>query len=272
MKLKVNLYGGTFKHNKIEGKTTSTQNKLPKYIEYVEDSSGSINLFVDRAIYDVENIGNGLKNYGWLLESHSITKDLLDYFRDNTEEKIKNFKFIFTHNKELIDLNKKFKFLHPIGYWVDDINNIKKTKLISMVTSNKRHTLMAAKRYEFAKKNFNKIDIFGNGFHTIFNKEVGLNPYYFSVVFENDTTPDYFSEKLLDCFATKTIPIYFGSKNIAEYFDVKGIVDFDDFKLNELTPAIYKDLEKHVDNNFKIVQNYRSPEDVMYKNYLVTAD
>ena len=26
-----------------------------------------------------------------------------------------------------------------------------------------------------------------------------------------------------------------------------------------------------VDNNFKIVQNYRSPEDVMYKNYLMTA-
>lgn len=268
MKLKINLHGGTFKHNKIKGKITSTQNKLPKYIEYVEDSSGSINLFVDRAIYEVDSIDAGIKNYGWLLESHAITKDLLDYLRKGTEEKIKNFEAIFTHNKELIELNDKFKFLHPIGYWVDNISNLKKTKLISMVTSDKRHTTVAKKRYKFAKKNINKIDVFGNGFHSISNKEIGLNSYYFSVVFENDITPDYFSEKLLDCFATKTIPIYYGCKNISKYFDIKGIIDFHDFKMDEITSSMYEDLKKYVNNNFEIVQNYRLPEDAMYKNYL----
>ena len=55
MKLKVNLYGSTFKHNVINGKITSTQTKLPEYIEYVEDDTGIVNLFVDRAIYGVKD-------------------------------------------------------------------------------------------------------------------------------------------------------------------------------------------------------------------------
>ena len=81
MKLKINLYGNTFNHNKVDKQITSTQGKLPKYIEYVEDNTGSINLFVDRAIYDVNDVNDGLKNYAWLLESHGLTGDLVDYFK-----------------------------------------------------------------------------------------------------------------------------------------------------------------------------------------------
>jgi hypothetical protein len=268
MKLKVNLYGSTFKHNVINGKITSTQTKLPEYIEYVEDDTGIVNLFVDRAIYGVKDINNGLENYGWLLESHGLTKDLEDYFLKDTLSKVADFKYIFTHNKKLLDINEKFKFLHPVGFWVDDLKILNKTKLISMVTSNKKHTPLAQKRYNFAKKHQNKIDIFGEGFHTIYQKEIGLNNYYFSVVFENDLTPDYFSEKLLDCFATKTIPIYLGCKNISKYFDEKGIITFKDFDINNISKSLYFNLQSHVEKNFKLVQEYRSPEDSMYKNYL----
>jgi len=268
MKLKVNLYGSTFKHNIINGKITSTQTKLPKYIEYVEDDTGTINLFVDRAIYGLKDINNGLDNYGWLLESHGLTKDLEDHFLKDTLSKVADFKYIFTHNQKLLDINEKFKFLHPIGFWVDDLKILNKTKLISMVTSKKKHTPLAQKRYNFAKKHRNEIDIFGEGFHTIYQKEIGLNNYYFSVVFENDLTPDYFSEKLLDCFATKTIPIYLGCKNISKYFDEKGIIPLEDFDINNISESLYFNLQSHVEKNFKLVQKYRSPEDSMYKNYL----
>lgn len=268
MKLKVNLYGSTFKHNIINGKITSTQTKLPQYIEYVEDETGTVNLFVDRAIYGINDINNNLTNYGWLLESHALTKDLEDYFLKDTLSKVKDFKYIFTHNKKLLDSHEKFKFLYPVGFWVNNLKDLTKTKLISMVTSKKNHTPLAKKRYNFAKKYRNEIDVFGNGFHTIYEKEIGLNNYYFSVVFENDLTPDYFSEKLLDCFATKTIPIYLGCKNISKYFDEKGIIPLEDFDINNISESLYFNLQSHVEKNFKLVQKYRSPEDSMYKNYL----
>lgn len=46
----------------------------------------------------------------------------------------------------------------------------------------------------------------------------------FSIVIENTSEYDYFSEKIIDCFATMTVPIYFGCKNIADYFDTSGII------------------------------------------------
>ena len=37
----------TFRHNLVDGVISSTVNKKPSFIEYVEDGTGSINLFVD---------------------------------------------------------------------------------------------------------------------------------------------------------------------------------------------------------------------------------
>ena len=48
----------------------------------------------------------------------------------------------------------------------------------------------------------------------------------FSIVIENSIESDYFTEKLLDCFLTGTIPIYVGTKTTSEYFDTDGIIYF----------------------------------------------
>ena len=101
-------------------------------------------------------------------------------------------------------------------------------------------------------------------------KEIALLPYCYSVVIENDSTPNYFSEKLLDCFASKTIPIYLGTKSIHNYFDKKGIISFNDFDQKIITFDNYQSLKEHIDNNFNEVKKYRLPEDTMFKNYLKT--
>ena len=36
----------------------------------------------------------------------------------------------------------------------------------------------------------------------------------------------YFNEKIIDCFFSGTIPIYWGTKNISKYFDENGIIFF----------------------------------------------
>ena len=45
----------------------------------------------------------------------------------------------------------------------------------------------------------------------------------FNIAVENTAQEDYFTEKLLGCFMSLTIPIYIGCPNIANYFDTRGM-------------------------------------------------
>jgi hypothetical protein len=46
--------------------------------------------------------------------------------------------------------------------------------------------------------------------------------YQFHLAIENSRQENYFTEKIIDCLITKTIPIYYGCPNIADYFDTRG--------------------------------------------------
>jgi 2-polyprenyl-3-methyl-5-hydroxy-6-metoxy-1,4-benzoquinol methylase len=46
----------------------------------------------------------------------------------------------------------------------------------------------------------------------------------YQIVIENVTAENWFTEKLLDCFARKVTPIYIGCPNIGDFFDPAGIV------------------------------------------------
>jgi hypothetical protein len=268
MYTKINLYGDSFFHNKVGNLISSTENKKPHKAHFVFDGSGKFNLFVDSGIFEVENISNTKQNYAWLLESKSIRPDLIEHFKINTVEKIKPFKQIFTHNIELLELNEKFTYLHPTGPWVDDIQLKEKSKLVSMIASTKKNTKMQKLRNKYAKKMNKKIDVFGEGRNQIVHKEEGLAGYYFSIVFENDLTPDYYSEKLLDCFLLKTIPIYFGIKSIGKYFDENGIIWFKEFDLKNLSSDIYYKKLESVNRNYNIVKNMQLPEDFIVDKIL----
>lgn len=61
-------------------------------------------------------------------------------------------------------------------------------------------------------------DLYGRGFHPIADKWNGLAPYRYSIAFENSPAPAYFSEKIMDCFVTMTMPIFFGSPEISRFF------------------------------------------------------
>jgi hypothetical protein len=62
--------------------------------------------------------------------------------------------------------------------------------------------------------NKDRIDVYGRGISEIPNKEVGLKDYMFSFAVENDTYDTYFTEKILDCFATGTIPYTWVQKKL----------------------------------------------------------
>ncbi len=81
----------------------------------------------------------------------------------------------------------------------------------------------------------------------------------FNVSLENAKQINYYSEKIIDCFLTFTIPLYIGCPNIGEYYDTRGIIIASDAhdltnKCNSLSPDLYASLHKHCETNHLLVQ------------------
>ena len=91
----------------------------------------------------------------------------------------------------------------------------------------------------------------------------------FSVTFENGVYDKYYTEKITDCFATGTIPIYWGSKKIGEDFDINGIIFYDDLKnISDLNEDLYYSKMDHIKNNFEKVIKLESSDDIIYKKII----
>ena len=128
-------------------------------------------------------------------------------------------------------------------------------------------------RHEISK-NVNEIDLFGRGTpNPVDYKEESLLDYRYSIVVENSKTDNYFTEKLIDCLAVGTIPIYWGCPNIDNYFNLDGIITFNTLEeLNKILPTLNKNLyESKLDaitNNLEKSKEYNVTEDWIYKNII----
>lgn len=84
----------------------------------------------------------------------------------------------------------------------------------------------------------------------------------FSIIIENSQEINYFSEKLIDCLLTKTIPIYWGCPNISDYFDIDGFLIFENENnfLNKINSVdlntYYSDKQTAIENNFNKAKKY----------------
>tara|TARA_R110001599_G_scaffold5950_1_gene29493 strand:- start:656 stop:1567 length:912 start_codon:yes stop_codon:yes gene_type:complete len=92
-------------------------------------------------------------------------------------------------------------------------------------------------------------------------KQVWNRNSMFHIAVENSRNLNYYTDKIVDCFATKTIPIYWGAPNIEDYFNKEGIITFeneDDLVeiLNNLTEEDYKNrLEAIEENHILALEN-----------------
>ena len=77
-----------------------------------------------------------------------------------------------------------------------------------------------AKRYEnISTKILHRLGSGPQGIRIVEKGEM-LKPYHFSICIENTEYSDYFTEKILDCFASGVIPIYWGTKNVQKYSNI----------------------------------------------------
>jgi hypothetical protein len=254
--------------------TCSTGNReLDKFKWDFFSNENNISVYLDSdARIGMENKNDGKIKILWTIESRWFNNGTFDFIKNNMAELLETYEMIFTYNDELLEYSNKFKWIFAMGSWIKNPQVHKKNKLLSMITSNKIGTEQQRFRYNFAINNIENFDIYGRGFKEIVDKEEGLNDYMFSICIENDTFNTYFTEKILDCFATGTIPVYKGTRNIVNHFNADGILFLDDIKISDLTQDLYNSKLSAITDNFERVKNYMLPENYMYERYLKNFD
>ena len=208
------------------------------------------------------------RRFGWLLESESIKPAIYRRVAEKREQLFQRYEAIFTHNQILLALDSRFRFTVCCGYWVKDTGLHPKSRLVSAISSGKDMCEGHRWRNRFIEGHQEHFDLFGNRYRHIGAKEMGLNDYMFSVAIENGSYATYFTEKLLDCFATGTIPLYRGAPDIGDYFNSDGIILVDEsFDFSRLTPELYYSKLDAVRDNFERLERYHSAEDFIYQQY-----
>ena len=262
-KYKINLFCG----DNLE--PSSSALNATKHVQWVYDGSGEVNIYVSQRALDALNDTSGKPTYIWLLESKQIIPQYYQWIIDNYEFVTSRVDGIFSCDKELCAKYPKISYsLINAVPWVQDRKVHEKTKLVSMIASNKRMCEGHARRLQFVDKFRDKLDFYGRGFNEISCKEDGLRDYMFSVGIENAVYDTYFTEKLTDWLACGTIPIFYGCKGLTEYFNEDGIIFLDDdFDLSMLTKDLYYSKMDVIKDNFERSINFPVAEDYLYLNY-----
>lgn len=267
MKKKVNIRDRNFSHDISSCADTPT-----KHIEWCRDNvEVSKSCFLtDLCLTDIHKAVNVKRKVAWILEPRSIHPHTYNWIEQNN----RLFDFVLTFDKSLLDKGENYIYYPHGRCWIKNYQHTPKTKLCSIFASEKRMTVGHRLRHTVIDAHRDQLDCFGNYTgNRIDDKIDGLAPYYYSIAIENDIISGYWTEKLLDCFATKTIPIYYGDKeSVSKYFNPEGILFFTNLQelddiLSNIDRKSYNKREVAVDENFNLVEDYRVPEDWIFENY-----
>jgi hypothetical protein len=257
------------------GKPIEDYSWSPKKLSYVKWASGEeasdFMIFLDDDIIDGLHKDFNVPKVAWIRESKTITPSVYDWVEKNIDEIKNNYKYILSHDKYLVDTYNLTYCLPNAAAWITEINIPHKTKLVSMFNSGLNLCEEHSKRNEFMNKFKNNVDVYGRLINPVKTKEEGLLDYMFSITVENARYEGHFSEKLTDCFASKTIPVYWGgtAKDFEQFFDADGVIFLDDsFDVGSLTEDLYYSKIEVVEKNYQLALDLPTPEDWIVKNVL----
>jgi len=190
-------------------------------------------------------------------------------------EENKTYNYVLTHDENIL---KRCKTAHLFEFgttWLKEYDFPKKKFSVSALVGGKLitpgHTLrqkvwFKEERIESIPRNFylsgnlggisniNNNPVLGSTKHPLFNSQ-------FHICIENTKRNNWFTEKLIDCLRTKTIPIYWGCPNIGNWFNTEGFFMVDTFQdiinvCNSLTENTYNEKLKFVEENFEKCQKF----------------
>jgi hypothetical protein len=251
-------------------------------------SHKNIDIYIDTEDY---HPNNNLKFY--IQREADIIHKTYSYLREN----LNKYDLIFCYDPTQLVATNVIKVIHA-GTWLEpsfyeSIDVQKKEYSISNLTGWKtgcfayylRHLLY---QNQLAFKKF-PITFYRSSAHIII-PEIGINPlipkeplsskyilfekHQFSIIIENTRERNHFSEKLMDCVITKTIPIYYGCANIEEYFDTTGwiiLTNEENFlqdlynELHKLNDTYYMKFIDTIEKNYKIAVQCANKEEELIK-------
>lgn len=208
---------------------------------------------------------------------------------------LKNFAYIATWNRELVDEVRIFELHGPyfIKKLYDGIND-QRDKILTFIFSNKsskainqQYSLRREVIDYFERHKEYPFDFYGVGWGKeklsnyageIANKNDIYKDTKFAICFENiGGTNGGISEKIFDCLNSGTIPIYCGDNCIAEYIPADCYIDYHKFKsVAEMADYIYHmdnaEYLKYRKNMYEFYKNIDSVEDFTAKGYCTALE
>lgn len=257
---------------------SSVPGKAPEHFTWVRDQDGSLPISVythDQAFVHAHDlVPSGHTRIAWLFESVDVCPQTFNLIFNILDK----YDYIFTYYRPFVEFDSRFQFVPAMGTWIGGSKGggackmYPKTKLCSMIASNKEFTpLQRYRRHIVNIAREQGVDIYG-GDNPIEHKIDALADYMFSIVIENGRHPGYQTEKLLDCFAVGTIPVYLGDPYPEQDWFTAGIISLEDILSGKviLSPELYKERIEAVQRNLDRLYDHKRmlSEDYMWDRYL----
>ena len=170
----------------------------------------------------------------WALMQEPYVRDVFDWMVEGHGQ----YAHVFTHYPPKNNRPNKYVRCQPALPWhvnrsYDELKAQAvpaKQKDVSWITSNL--TVFPGHKtrmdfLEYLRSRNASIDVYGKGINFIVDKWDGLAPYRYSLAIENSSGPDYWTEKIADCFLSWTVPIYYGCANLEAYFPQESFIRID---------------------------------------------
>lgn len=232
-----------------------------------------ITVFTDELCFDpvVDQIQSKYK-IAWAVESPVIKPHFVNHIH-SVENK---FDCIYTYTPKLD--NQKYKQSYFGACWIVEENCkiYEKTKLLSIVASNKNYAPGHKLRHDIISKNLHEnLELWGSGYNWFSDApEDRVKPfkdYMYVIVIENCRYPNYFTDKIIDCFASGCIPIYWGDPNINQHFNQNGFYTWntiDDLSniLKNINEQDYNYKLPYIQENYEKFKKFASPDKWMLDN------
>jgi hypothetical protein len=196
------------------------------------------------------------------------------------------FSIILTWGQDILDKCPNAMFF-PFGIswldkeYIDNVDRLDKKFEVSFLCGGKQHIEGHHLRHRLYKRE-NEINIpkqwyytlpdydYNNGHHIIKQYE-GQTPgsekkrlwnSMFSICIENSSNRGYHTEKIIDAFLSKTVPIYWGCPNLEELgYNPDGFIYCNDENeiitaTNKLTPEDYINRKEAINYNYELAKHY----------------
>ncbi len=231
------------------------------------------------------------RRIAWLLESRGVSWPAYEYVEDN----LGLFDRVLTYDESLLAKDpERCQFAARGGTYLkpEDVRIYPKSRLVSFISSKKKFTNWSAVGHGLRQHLYwilthvggalgarmtragikDRIDCYGSITGTVLpDKLDSLRDYKFQIAVENMIHDTYFTEKLIDCFATGTIPIYRGTREVCRFFNPRGILFFETLEdltalLEGLSEEDYDERLDAVRENFELCREFLCPEDWMVRH------